>query len=176
VSNLRGDASMRGPQRPLRRVVTTLASRILCSSSPRSQRGTALAELALVTPLLCLLLCGSIDLGRIFYASIEVANAAHAGAAYGARTVSLANDTAGMKTAALNDAPDYSSITAAGSYVCQCPSTGTNVNCTNWQGNCLAAPQILVTVTTSMQVYPMIPWPGVPNPVTVSSSATIRAR
>lgn len=165
-----------GSRRLFRRVASKFAFRAFCVPSLGSQRGTALVELALVTPLLCLLLCGSIDLGRIFYASIEVANAAHAGAAYGARTVSLANDTAGMKTAALNDAPDYSSITAVGSYVCECPASTINVSCATGGSICGGAPTILVTVTTSMQVHPMIPWPGVPNPVTLNSSATIRAR
>lgn len=168
---------MREARKLLPELASLIAGRILRGSSPKSQRGTALVEFALVTPLLCLLLCGSIDLGRIFYASIEVANAAHAGAAYGARTVSLANDTAGMKTAALNDAPDYSSnITAVGSYTCQCEASSTFVNCITGYTACGSAPLIFVTVTASMQVHPMIPWPGVPNPVTINSSATIRAR
>ena len=68
------------------------------------QKGTALLELALVWPLLSLVLLGVIDFGRIFYASIEVTNAAHAGVQYGARSLTLANDTAGMQSAAINDA------------------------------------------------------------------------
>ena len=42
--------------------------------------GQALVELALVTPIMLILLLAAIDLGRIYYAQITVANAARSGA------------------------------------------------------------------------------------------------
>jgi Flp pilus assembly protein TadG len=50
------------------------------------QRGQALVELALVTPILLLLLLGALDLGRLFYAQITVTNAAREGAMVAALT------------------------------------------------------------------------------------------
>jgi Flp pilus assembly protein TadG len=145
------------------------------------KRGTSLLELALVLPILTLILLGAIDLGRVFYATAEVTNAAHAGAEYGARTVSLATDTAGMKLTASNDAVDVSGITTTASYSCSCTSiqgSGFNVACPSAATTCGNSSPFLVyvTVTTSKSLTPMFPWPKVPNPITVSSSATMRAK
>lgn len=49
------------------------------ATSDRS-RGQSLVELALVTPILLLLLLAAIDLGRVFYVKIAVANSAREGA------------------------------------------------------------------------------------------------
>ena len=46
-------------------------------------RGQALAETALLFPLLMLLVLGSADLGRLFFAAVEVQNAAREGARQG---------------------------------------------------------------------------------------------
>ncbi|HYM51085.1 MAG TPA: TadE/TadG family type IV pilus assembly protein [Candidatus Limnocylindrales bacterium] len=46
-------------------------------------RGQALAETALLFPLLMLLVLGSADLGRLFYYAVEVTNAAREGARQG---------------------------------------------------------------------------------------------
>ena len=45
--------------------------------------GQAITETALLFPILCLLVMGSTDLGRVFYYSIEVTNAAREGARQG---------------------------------------------------------------------------------------------
>jgi Flp pilus assembly protein TadG len=145
------------------------------------KRGTSLLELALVLPVLTLVLVGAIDLGRVFYATAEVANAAHAGAEYGARTVSLATDTAGMKQVAANDAVDVSGITTTASSSCSCTSiqgSGLSVACPSAASICGSNSPFLVyvTVTTSKSLVPMFPWPKVPNPITVSASATMRAK
>jgi len=64
------------PNRILERVMR-------CHRLPRG-RGQAIVETALLFPLLCLLVLGSSDLGRVFYYSIEVTNAAREGALQGA--------------------------------------------------------------------------------------------
>lgn len=48
------------------------------------RRGAAAVEFAVVLPLLMLLLLGGADFGRCFYSAMAVANAARAGAEYGA--------------------------------------------------------------------------------------------
>lgn len=47
-----------------------------------SQRGQALVELAIVTPLLLLLLCGAVDGGRILFTYIALQDAVHEGALF----------------------------------------------------------------------------------------------
>jgi hypothetical protein len=71
---------------------------------PLSERGTSLLELALILPIFLLLLLGIIDIGRYAEFNIVVANAAHAGAQYGAQNVINAADSTGIQNAAMNDA------------------------------------------------------------------------
>ena len=70
--------------------------RVPKSSIRRNQKGSAMLELALGMPMLLTLLFGTADLGRLFYFSIEVANAAAAGANYGSYQTSNMTDTAGI--------------------------------------------------------------------------------
>lgn len=49
-----------------------------------SERGQALAELALAVPILLLLLVGTIDVGRMLFASVAMEEAAQEGALYAA--------------------------------------------------------------------------------------------
>jgi Flp pilus assembly protein TadG len=71
--------------------------------------GQALLETALMLPLLL----GIIEFGRVAYFSILVANAAHAGAHYGARSPASAADNAGMVQAALNEGQNASGLSAS---------------------------------------------------------------
>src|SRR3954453_1086869 len=50
----------------------------------RSERGAALVELALSTPLLVVMIVGAVDFARAFYTAMELTNAARAGAQYAA--------------------------------------------------------------------------------------------
>lgn len=50
------------------------------------QRGQSLVELALVLPILLALLAGALDLGRVFYATVSLNNAAREGALQAAET------------------------------------------------------------------------------------------
>src|SRR4030042_5191220 len=49
------------------------------------QRGQSMVEFALMLPLMALVLVGVFDLGRAFFASITITNAAREGARYGGR-------------------------------------------------------------------------------------------
>lgn len=89
------------------------------------ERGAALIEFALVTPLLIMVLIGLIEVGRLAYFGIEVANAAHAGAQYGAMSYRNAGGS-GMNVAAQNDGRNsISDLRTTADYVCACwnPST-----------------------------------------------------
>lgn len=53
-------------------------------SSPHYSAGQSLVEFALLLPFLTLLVVGSLDLGRIYFAHMSVVNAAREGARWGA--------------------------------------------------------------------------------------------
>ena len=71
-----------------------------------NERGSALAEMALTFPLFIALLLGAVQLGEVAYASIEVTNAARAGAQFSSMNGGGFNDGAGITLAAENDAVD----------------------------------------------------------------------
>ena len=134
--------------------------------NPRShEEGSALVELALSLPMLCIMLLGAAEFARLAYASIEVTNAAHAAAVYGSSSHGFASDTPGIKSAGGTDSPNLvgsSAITVNDPTLsCQC-SNGSSVACTDNQtctGSNLAM-ITTVTVTTQTTFSPMISLPG----------------
>jgi len=68
-----------------------------------TESGQALIETALVLPLLVFLLLGIIELGRYAGIAIEVANAARAGAVYGAQNLPDSANWQAIQRAAQND-------------------------------------------------------------------------
>jgi Flp pilus assembly protein TadG len=138
----------------------------------RGEGGSSLVEMAMVMPLFMLLLLGAIDFGRAFYMSTEVAGAAQAAAVYGSQNPT---DTAGIKSAAQDDAPNLTLSFPTLSYSCEC-SDGTlsNAGCTA-PPTCSGATEVtLVQVTVTTTYTPLFPWPGVPSSIQLSSSASMR--
>lgn len=138
----------------------------------RSQSGSSLVELAFALPILLLILMGVVDFGRAYYFANEVEGAAHAGAVYGSQ---FPTNTTNMVSAAKANAPDVSGIGATASYGCECQD-GTNAS-----ASCTATPSCTknivyyVTVTATASFHPLLPWPGIPNPITISHSVTMRS-
>jgi len=140
----------------------------------RGEQGASLVELALVLPLFLLLTFGGIDLGRACYLVIEIAGAAHAAVTYGSQNPT---DTAGMTTAAEDDAPDVPHLSVGTpTYGCEC-SDGTN-----YSASCSSTPSCpsnnevyRVNVTVTGTYSPLFPWPGVPSSMSFSSSASMRS-
>lgn len=72
---------------------------------PRArQHGQSVVELALVVPILVLLMCGALDLGRIFYSYSGVANATRVGAAHAIDLGTLDSVAAATKAASVRAA------------------------------------------------------------------------
>ncbi|MBV8644303.1 MAG: pilus assembly protein, partial [Candidatus Eremiobacteraeota bacterium] len=92
----------------------------------RDERGSALAEMAVVTPLLLFLLAGTVELGRFSTYGVGVAGAARAGVQYGAQNLATASDTTGMQNAATADASGITGVTATASQFCQCADGSTS--------------------------------------------------
>ncbi|HEY4356968.1 MAG TPA: TadE/TadG family type IV pilus assembly protein [Acidobacteriaceae bacterium] len=135
-------------------------------------QGSSLVEVAVVLPMLLLILIGVVDLGRYFYLANEVAGAAHSGAMYGSQH---ASDTTNMVNAAKLDAPNVSGLTVNATWGCECPD-GTNAS-----ASCTATPSCstnviyYATVKASATYTALFPWQGLPSPLTLSSSATMRS-
>jgi Flp pilus assembly protein TadG len=143
----------------------------------RSELGASLVELALLLPLLVLLFLGVVEVGRIFYVSVEVNNAARAGAAYGAQSNITAGDTAGMERVAEQDAPDVPGLTATANYSCACSTAaGTVTNLASCTDTCAAGDHqiIFVTVYTSASFTTLSHFPGLPTPFTTYGKAIMR--
>lgn len=159
-------------------------------------RGGALVELAVLTPLFILLMMGALEIGRLAYFAIEVQNAARAGASYGAENISDANNSASVSQAAKNDAPDVSDlIVVSQGSACVCetidpttntpsgfnPASGT-VTCTNsaitsCTSDSSASIQKVVqyvTVSTSASIDPVIHLPGLPKTFTLTGYCAMR--
>lgn len=162
----------------------------------RDNRGAALVELALTTPLFLIMILGATELGRMAYYGIEVENAARAGASYGAVNMGNAFDYATVQQAAKNDAPDLPGLVATASTACVCetvdtstgtpsynPSTGT-VSCSSSavsDGACTGASNTTtlntieyVTVSTQAQVKSLFQLPGLPSVFTLYGYSQMR--
>jgi Flp pilus assembly protein TadG len=140
----------------------------------QDERGGSLIELAFVLPLFPLLLFGAIDFGRAFYLSVEVTGAAQAAATYGAQNPT---DTTGMQNAATADAPNVPNLSVGTpTYGCECSDgTAYSANCTV-KPACSANTEVLrVNVKVTGTYSPLIPWPGVPSAMSLSSSASMRS-
>ncbi|PYT11575.1 MAG: pilus assembly protein TadE [Acidobacteria bacterium] len=136
------------------------------------QRGSAMLELAVAVPLLALVLAGVMEFGRVFYTAAEVSNAARAGVQYAAINTANASNFDGMQQAATNDAANVPAMTATASQFCECPD-GTSTSCST--GSC-SLKRTYVKVVTSAQFRTMGTYPGIPNPISVSSQATLRVQ
>ena len=149
----------------------------------RKDAGQALLELALVMPFLLLLLIGGLEFGKIAFGSIEVANAAAAGALYGAQNHATASDTAGIRQAAQNDAANLNlarpilTVTPTTSCACQTGTIPTVISCASTTG-CVTPSRVIqwVSVDTTATVDPLFHYPGFPNTVTLQGHATMRVQ
>jgi Flp pilus assembly protein TadG len=134
--------------------------------------GGALIESALVLPILLLLLTGATEFAMAAYGAIEVTNAANAGADYGAASAITAQDTAGIRLAAHNDATNIpiAPATVTRTYTC---SNGSATNGTPPVLSCVggSAVETILTVATQATYSPPIHWPGLPSTFTLRGQA-----
>lgn len=141
----------------------------------RSERGTTLAELALMVPAFTVILIGSAECARLAYAGIEVSNAAHAGAQYGSQTHGTASDTTGIQNVAKAAAPNVTGIQAVASTTCVC-SNGTTITCSNAATACTARILEYVQVNTTATVTSTFKLPKLPASYTLKGVAIERVQ
>ena len=144
--------------------------RKILNAGRNGEQGSALVELALSLPFLLIMLLGAAEFAKLAYASIEVANAAHAAAVYASSSHGALSDTPGITAAAGTDSPNLvgsnAIIVNTPTTTCQCSDGTTNVSCTD-NNTCYSAGMGMittVTVTTQSTYSPMVSLPGW-NPV-----------
>lgn len=161
----------------MRREDTTRAA----SEENDSERGSAVIELALAMCFFCpILLFGTADLASISYDSIEVASAAHAGALYGMRSITYANNTSAIQAAAQADAADFgSSLAVTPTLFFACASA---INGTQYSSQSAALPNCTATadhvleflqVNTSVTVTAPFTLPKLATSYTMHGSAIV---
>jgi Flp pilus assembly protein TadG len=132
-------------------------------------------ELALVCSLLGIpLLLGTAEMGTVVYYSVEVTNAANAGALYGMQNSTDAASSSGITTAAQGEAPDFGSsltVTPTVYYACSLAAGGTQypvaqytlaqatAACTGTNNH----PVEFIQVLTSATATPAVHCPGLPK-------------
>jgi Flp pilus assembly protein TadG len=143
----------------------------------RANRGQALAEFALLIPVMVIILLGAGELARLAYASIEITNAAHAGAEYGAQSYQLARPAnySNIEAAAALDAQNIPGFTATAQDVCTCEN-GTTVACDSALTTCGSSYIAYLQVNTSATYAPLFHCPGLPQTYTVTAKAIMRVQ
>ena len=135
-------------------------------------RGVATVEMALMLPFLLITMIGIIDVARAaFVSALPVANAASAGAFYGAQGPGYAVSTADILAAANADA-QVSGMTITSSAYCECPD-GSASTCA--LGECDGERiREYIQVDTEADWTPIFNYPGLPGSVTLRGQSTIQ--
>jgi Flp pilus assembly protein TadG len=149
------------------------------------ESGNALVELALAFSFIGIpLLLGTVEMGYVVYDSVEVSNAANAGALYGMQNSTDAASNAGITTAAQAEAPDFGSnltVTATTYYACSLAAGGTQYStasytqaqaaakCTGAGNHALEFIQVLTSATATPPVH----CPGLPKTFTLGGTSVL---
>ncbi|HVZ82538.1 MAG TPA: TadE family protein [Terracidiphilus sp.] len=140
--------------------------------SLKRENGNATIELALAFSfLLTPLMLATTEMAFIVYDSIELSNAAHAGAMYAMISSTFASDSSGIQNAVLNEAGDISNdMTVASNtyYACSASEDGTqytteaaaNAACPANAGNHYLQ---FVRVTATASITPFVQFKGLPS-------------
>lgn len=139
----------------------------------RDEAGSSLIELALLLPIFATILVGSVEVAQLAYASIEVTNAARAGAEYGAQTHDTAVDSTGMQNVATAAGPNVGNMQATATTFCTC-SDGVSITCANAGTSCSARINEYVQVNTSASVTSVFHIAGLPRTITLKGVAVQR--
>lgn len=141
---------------------------------PRS-RGQAMAELAIILPVLLLLMIGGEEVARLAHTGIVASHAAHAGALYGSQSSATVLDNTGMVNAALADGQELGGLSATATHVCTCANGASSPTCapSDCSGGRL---EVYAQVNTIATFTPACSFLGWPTPLTLKRQAIIRAR
>jgi Flp pilus assembly protein TadG len=138
----------------------------------RAENGSAIAEMAIIVPMILILLIGLTEVGRYAQYSILVSGAARAGVQYGAQNLVTAADLSGMRTAALNDGQNAPGLSATATSYCSC-ADGTASTCL--AADCPGSHRLVfVQVDSTGTIQSLLHVPYLPTSQTVTSRAIMR--
>jgi Flp pilus assembly protein TadG len=143
----------------------------------RGRRGNAIIEFTILFPVMLLMLFGTMDFARVFFAGIGIANAARAGVQYGALSPGKAGDSSGIQAAALADAAaqGLTGVTASANRYCSCTGSSSTVSCST--GTCSGqTPNGYVEATVQYTYNSVLRYPGLPDALTISRTARMRVQ
>jgi len=147
-------------------------------SQSHFESGQSMLELALCLPLFLLLLRGGAEIANIAWASVQLNNAAHAGAAFASHNRGWVADIGNIEQAAQNEAPKLTlTFPSDPVQACSCVHASANPAGTGCDTTteCPSPNVILdnITVTVQANVTPLIHYPGLPASYTLHASATM---
>jgi Flp pilus assembly protein TadG len=157
-----------------------------CRKQLGRESGNASLELALALSMFgAPLMLGTSEAAFMIYDSIEVSNAAHAGAMYGMISSTLASDTSGIQRAAQGEAADFGNnltVTPTVYYACSNAVTGTQYSTESaasavCPGNNPSNHYLeFVQVASSISVTSPVQMPGLPKTWTLNGSSTMEVQ
>ncbi len=140
----------------------------------RSTSGVAVVELALLVFVLGMILWGTTDFARLFYAGIKVADGARAGAAWGVQSNGHTADGTGIEEKAGHNANDLAGFTTTSTPKCWCDN-GDEVDCR--EGACAeGVPQVWVEVHSEKTFQTLVNFPGIPHIVGLGQYTRIQVQ
>jgi Flp pilus assembly protein TadG len=140
----------------------------------REDLGVSAIEFALVAPFLCTFILGVVDLGFGFQAQMAVTQAAQAGSYY----AMLNGFNASAIQTVVGSSTGTSGITSpSAAQTCGCPS-GTAVATSTCNSTCPNGQTAGTYVTISAQYLytPILSYPGLPSPMTLSATSMVRIK
>jgi Flp pilus assembly protein TadG len=148
------------------------------------ENGNSIIELAVIIAFFAPpLLFGTTDMAVLVYGSIEVSNAAHAGALYGSRSTTFAVDTADIRTAAQSEASSFGTnltVTPTAYYACSAAQGGTqyatSAAATSACTGSLGSPLLFVQVLTSAPLTLPFSCCGMTSPVTLRGTSVMEVQ
>ena len=142
----------------------------------RAREGVAAVEFAVVSTFLLLLLAGTVSLGSLLWAKIQVGNAARAGAAF-VQKYGLDNTT-DLQDVDANATRLGAKVTATPAPVqsCGCPDASVGVQAAACGSQCPSGANAgsYVTVNTQATYAVLLPLPGLGREVTLTGTAITR--
>jgi Flp pilus assembly protein TadG len=115
----------------------------------KTQSGSALIEFSLSFSFIAMLGMAAVSYGMAVQTSVVVADAANAGAVYGANSTYNSVSTTAIQQVAVNSAPSVQNLTATAVFWCTCSPGGSQVSCSSACGSDQPSYFVQVTVSTT---------------------------
>ena len=146
----------------------------------RDNGGSPAVEFAMVSPILMMMLLGIADFGMGYWDHMQVEAAAQAGASY---VVNSGFNATKIANAVKSGGPIVIQASPAPTQICGCPNATGGVTATaDTAPTCTtkcsggSSAGVFVKVNAKYLFTPMYPWPGLPNPISLTATTMIRIK